>query len=172
MSRAFLKDETSGERPVIPPRPALPPNTPNYVTPRGLEQLRAELVELEAERSRTEANRDDAASRTRQLTIINGRLSELMSRISSAKVVDIKNQPQDEVRFGATVTLKTISGGKPGTIRKFTIVGVDEASVPEGKIAFIAPIARAVQEAKPGEKITLKLGRTEEIVEVKEIAYN
>lgn len=172
MSRAFLKEDTTGERPIIPPRAALPPNTPNYVTPTGLEQLRAELAELEAERSRIEANRDDNASRTWQLTIVNGRLKELNERLISAKVIDPKNQPQHEVRFGATVTLKTLSGGKPGIIRKFTIVGVDEANVAQGKIAFIAPIAKAVQGAKAGEKIKLKLGPKEEEVEVTAIAYS
>jgi transcription elongation factor GreB len=171
MSRAFLKDDSNGERPIIPPRPALPPNTPNYVTPQGLEQLREELMELETERSRIEANRDDAASRTWQLTILNGRLSDLTARIASAKVVDLSSQPAEEVRFGATVTLKTVSGGKPGMMRKFTIVGVDEANVSEGKIAFIAPIARAIQGAKKGQTINLKIGPQEEIVEVASIVY-
>ena len=171
MSRAFLKDDSNGERPIIPPRAALPPNTPNYVTPRGLEKLREELTEMEAERTRIEANRDDAATRTWQLTIINGRLSELTGRIASAKLVNAKDQPQHEVRFGATVTLKTISGGKPGFKRTFTIVGVDEANVAEGKIAFIAPIAKAIQGAKKGEKLTLQLGPKAEIVEVEKIAY-
>jgi len=172
MSRAFLKEETSGERPVIPPRAALPPNTPNYVTPQGLEKLREELSELETERTRTEAaHKDDNATRTWQLTILNGRLSELLNRISSAKVVDLANQPKEEIRFGATVCLKTISGGKPGFKRKFTIVGVDEANVAEGKIAFIAPLARAIQGAKKGEQVTLKLGPKEEVVEVESIRY-
>jgi transcription elongation factor GreB len=171
MSRAFLKEDTTGERPIIPPRAALPPNTPNYVTPTGLEQLRAELTELEAERSRIEANREDAASRTWQLTIVNGRLKDLNERLISAKVVEPKNQPAGEVRFGARVTLKTISGGKPGMIRKFTLVGVDEANVAEGKIAFIAPIAKAIQGAKKGQQLTLQLGRNAETVEVIEIVY-
>ena len=172
MSRAFLKDDSNGERPIIPPRPALPPNTPNYVTPRGLEKLREELTEMETERARIEANRDDTATRTWQLTIINGRLSELSSRIASARVVDAKDQPVNEVRFGATVCLKTISGGKPNFKRKFTIVGVDEANVAEGKIAFVAPIAKAIQSAKKGEQVTLKLGPKEETVEVESITYD
>ena len=172
MSRAFLKDDSNGERPIIPPRPALPPNTPNYVTPRGLEKLREELTELETERSRTETeHKDDNATRTWQLTILNGRLSELTSRIASAQIVDPASQPKNEVRFGATVCLKTISGSKPGFKRKFTIVGVDEANVAEGKIAFIAPIARAIQGAKKGENITLKLGPKEEVVEVEKVSY-
>ena len=171
MSRAFVKEDNAGEPPIIPPRAALPPGTPKYVTPQGLAQLRAELTNLEAERTRTEANREDEGNRTRQLTILNSRLSALTNRLASAKVVDPRNQPPDEVRFGATVSLRTRKGGKPGQERHFTLVGVDEASVADGKVAFIAPIARTVLGARLGETLTLRLGRTEEEVEVIAIAY-
>ncbi|WP_162426255.1 GreA/GreB family elongation factor [Pontibacter pudoricolor] len=171
MSRAFVKEDDSGEAPIIPPRAALPPGVTNYVTPRGLELLREELTELEAERSIAEANRDNEAERTRQLTILNGRIAALTSRITSAKVIDIKDQPADQVRFGATVTLKTIKGKKPGQERIFTIVGVDEASVEAGLIAFVAPIAKIVTGAKVGQKITLRLGKDEEVAEVTNISY-
>lgn len=171
MSRAFVKEDDSGEAPIIPPRAALPPGVTNYVTPRGLEQLRSELAELEIERSQAEANRENEAERTRQLTILNGRISALTSRIASAKVIETKDQPTDEVRFGATVTLRTIKGKKPGLERTFTIVGVDEASVEQGRIAFVAPIAKIVTGAKVGQTITLRLGKDEEIAEVTKISY-
>ncbi|ALD21705.1 GreA/GreB family elongation factor [Hymenobacter sp. DG25A] len=171
MSRAFTKEDDSLEAPIIPPRPALPAGTPNYVTPQGLEQLREELQTLEAERTQAEANRENEADRTRRLTVLNGRLGALQERIASAKVVDPRTQPADEVRFGATVTLRTRSGGKPGTERHFTIVGVDEASIAEGKVAFVAPIARAVVGARLGQAVSLRLGPQEEIVEVAAISY-
>ncbi|WP_375436283.1 GreA/GreB family elongation factor [uncultured Hymenobacter sp.] len=171
MSRAFTKEDDSLEAPIIPPRPALPPGTPNYVTPQGLEQLREELATMEARRTQAEANRENEADRTRQLTILNAQLTALNQRIATAKLVDPANQPANEVRFGATVTLRTHSGGKPGQVRRFTIVGVDEASVAEGKVAFVAPIARAVVGARLAETVTLHLGPKEEIVEVTSIAY-
>ncbi|MBC6605428.1 GreA/GreB family elongation factor [Hymenobacter sp. BT188] len=172
MSRAFTKEDDAQQPPIIPPRAALPPDTPNYVTPHGLELLRTELMELEAERAQAEANRDNDADRTRLLSLFNGRLSDLSARIASAKVVDPRQQPADEVRFGATVTLRTVSGGKPGTKRKFMLVGVDEASIAEGKIAFVAPIARAVQGAKLGQHVALHLGPKEEVVEIATITYD
>ncbi|WP_311136706.1 GreA/GreB family elongation factor [Hymenobacter cellulosilyticus] len=112
MSRAFTKEDDVQAPTIIPPRAALPPNTPNYVTPQGLELLRQELATLEAERTQAEANRDNDADRTRLLSVYNGRISDLTSRIASAKVVDPKTQPPKEVRFGATVTLRTQSGAK------------------------------------------------------------
>ena len=174
MSRGFVKEDDAQTPPLIPPRAALPPGTPNYVTPHGLELLRAELAKLEAERAQAEANRDNDTDRTHQLSFYNGRLALLLERIGSAKVVDPAAQPAKEVRFGATVTLRTVRGAavsKAGLERRLTIVGVDEADVTAGKVAFVAPIARAVQGAKLGQQVTLKLGPQEEVVEIVGLSY-
>ncbi|WP_310396265.1 GreA/GreB family elongation factor [Hymenobacter sp.] len=171
MSRGFTKEDDAQTPPIIPPRAALPAGTPNYVTPRGLELLRAELAALEAERAQAEANHDNDTDRTHRLSLYNGRIALLTERLGSAKVVDPAGQPAREVRFGATVTLRTVAGGKAGLERKFTIVGVDEAAVAEGRVAFVAPLARAVQGAKLGAAVALKLGPKEEVVEVASIAY-
>lgn len=178
MSRAFVKEDDSGEAPIIPPRAALPPGTPNYVTPHGLELLRAELQELEQQRSEASAKQEDEAERRRQLAIIQGKISALNQRIASAKVIDPRNQPAEEVRFGATVKLRSRPAQtdrrpvrQPARDRTFTIVGVDEASVAEGRVAFVAPIARAVLGATLGQTVRLRLGRTEEELEVIGIDY-
>ena len=171
MSRGFVKEDDAQTPPIIPPRAALPPGTPNYVTPAGLAQLRAELTALESERAQAEANHDNDTDRTHQLSRYNGRIALLTERIGSAKLVDPAGQPAREVRFGATVTLRTVSGGKVGFERRFTIVGVDEANVAQGKVAFVAPVARAVQGTKLGKAVTLHLGPQEEVVVVAAIAY-
>ncbi|MDQ2769341.1 MAG: GreA/GreB family elongation factor [Bacteroidota bacterium] len=178
MSRGFTKEDDAQTPPLIPPRAALPPGTPNYVTPAGLEQLRAELATLEAERAQAEANHDNDTDRTHRLSLCNGRLALLLERLGSTRVVDPAGQPAKEVRFGATVTLRTVSGGKqgsasakPGFAREFTIVGVDEADISLGKVAFVAPIARAVLGAKLQQQVPLQLGAQAEVVEVTGIHY-
>jgi len=171
MSRGFTKEDDAQTPPLIPPRAALPPGTPNYVTPQGLELLRAELTALEAERAQAEANHDNDTDRTHRLSLCNGRIALLTERLGSARLVDPAGQPPREVRFGATVALRTVSGGKVGFERKFTIVGVDEADVAAGKVAFVAPIARAVQGAKLGQTVPLRLGPQPEVVEIAGITY-
>lgn len=171
MSRGFVKEDDAQTPPIVPPRAALPPNTPNYVTPTGLAQLRAELDALEATRTQAEANHDNDTDRSHRLSLLNGRLALLAERLASARVINPSTQPPGEVRFGATVVLRTLAGGKVGFERTLTIVGVDEASVAEGKIGFVAPIARAIIGAKLGQTVPLHLGPKPETVEVARITY-
>jgi transcription elongation factor GreB len=98
-------------------------------------------------------------------------LALLADRLATAKVIDPTAQPPGEVRFGATVTLRTLSGGKVGFERTLTLVGVDEADVALGKVGFVAPIARALVGAKLGQAVSLHLGPKPETVEVVRISY-
>ena len=171
MSRGFVKEDDAQTPPIVPPRAALPAGTPNYVTPNGLLQLQAELAELEATRAQAAANRDNDTDRSHRLSLLNGRLALLAERLASAKVIDPATQPPGEVRFGATVTLRTLGGGKAGAERTLTLVGVDEADVAAGKVGFVAPIARALVGARLGQTVALPLGPTPETVEVVGISY-
>lgn len=171
MSRGFVKEDDAQTPPLVPPRAALPPGTPNYVTPSGLAQLRAELARLEAERTQAETNHDNDTDRTHRLSLLHGRLALLAGRLGSARVVEPGTQPPTEVRFGATVVLRTVSGGRAGLLRTFTIVGVDEAGVAAGKVGFVAPLARAITGARLGAAVTLHLGPQAEVVEVVSITY-
>ncbi|MCH8276268.1 MAG: GreA/GreB family elongation factor [Bacteroidetes bacterium] len=105
------------------------------------------------------------------MTIIRGRTQDLRARIAGAKVLDPRKQPEDEVRFGASVTMQTCDGKHPGEERRISIVGVDEADATEGRVAFVAPIARALLGRKVGERTTLRAPHGEEILEIIEIAY-
>ena len=108
----------------------------------------------------------DEDERKRALAEINGRLADLNARIASARVIEHDPVP-DEVRFGATVTLTTEAGEE----RRFTIVGVDEATTAPDRVAFLAPIARAVTGRKVGDTISLKTPRGEETLTVTAIRY-
>lgn len=171
MSSAFLKNETADAPVVIPARAPLPPGTTNYVTPRGLNLLRHERTELEAEHARIQTNSTEENERMRQLALLNGQLGNLSQRIASARVIDPRNQPHDEVRFGATVALRTLTGKAKGTERRFTIVGVDEADATHGRIAFTAPIARTMQGKRVGETVTLQIMKGEDVMAITAIAY-
>src|SRR5688572_8246304 len=147
MSKAFTKDDDAGEAPAFVSRRApLPPGTPNYVTERGLALLRAELAR-EQERWATRQQEGIEAERARAAALYAARVAELEARIASAELVDPRAQARDEVRFGASVTLRSEAGAE----RSYRIVGVDEADAAQGAIAFVAPLARSLLGKRVGE---------------------
>jgi transcription elongation factor GreB len=92
----------------------------------------------------------------------------LNNRIATAKIVGLENQPKDEIRFGALVTLKI---GDKTKLQQYQIVGVDEADISKGKISFISPIARILINKKVGEKPILILANENRVFEIMEVVY-
>jgi transcription elongation factor GreB len=164
MSKAFTNEETEEAPVLVRPRAPLPAGVSNYVTPTGLAALHHELRQLHAERAALESKGDE---RKRDLTMASGRISELERRLQSATPVDPNAQPRDEVRFGATVVVENDAGAR----RTYRIVGVDEADVKKGKIAFVAPLAKALLGRKVGDAVTLATPRNDEELKVISIVY-
>jgi transcription elongation factor GreB len=170
VSKAFTKDEAWDE-PIVPTRAPLPTGVPNYVTPRGLRLLRDELGVLEAERHHLEVERADEAEYRRRRAILAGRTRDLTARLASATVVDPRQQPHDVVRFGARVALRTVGGERGGQERRLEITGIDEADAAHGRVAFTAPIARAILGRRVGDTVALDTPRGQERLEVVAIDY-
>ena len=76
------------------------------------------------------------------------------------------DQPKDEVRFGATVTYKLNNN-----LFTITIVGVDEAEVKEKRVAFVAPLVRAMSGSKAGDKVEFALDGRKMKIEIVTIEY-
>ncbi|HEA21356.1 hypothetical protein LCGC14_0673180 [marine sediment metagenome] len=166
MSRGFVKEDDQEEVPLVPPRADLPMGVTNYVTHRGLEDLEDEKLRLIAEREAL--NTTNESERRIALNHINAKLQLLNNRIVSAKVVDVKKQPKDEVRFGAIITLNI---GAKKKSQKYQIVGVDEADIAKEKISFVSPIAKLLTNKKVGDKAVLKLAKEDRIFEIMAIHY-
>jgi transcription elongation GreA/GreB family factor len=128
VSRAFVKEH---EDAVVEKGVVLPTSQhPYYVTPEGMERLRARLVEARA----TESERD---------------VTELEEKLARAIPIDPAKQPKDVVKFGATVEVEA-PGGKRST---YTIVGEDEAHPMEGTISWLSPLAHALDDAHVGQRV-------------------
>ena len=166
MSRGFVKEDDQEEAPFIPPRAALPAGVTNYVTPAGLQQLLQEKRNLEEERMGLKAEND--TERRRAQAVIDGKINLLNERINSARVLDPAEQPEDVVRFGAKVSLKVL---EKDLKQEFQIVGVDEASVRNQKIAFVAPIAKSVTGKKVGEVAEFRMGNELRKLQILSINY-
>jgi transcription elongation factor GreB len=166
MSRGFVKEDDQEEVPIVPQRAYLPEGVTNFVTRTGIDQLLAEKQMLIHEKDNLTSSNEN--EKRIALNYINARLQLLNNRIAEAKVVDLKEQPQNEIRFGAIVTLKTEVSGN---IQIFRIVGVDEADITKSKISFISPLAKALINKKVGDKIILKRDREDIVFEIMDIAY-
>ena len=164
MSRGFVKEDDREEAPFIPPRAALPKGMLNYVTPEGMKQLKMEQDELE--NARVNVERENDAEKRRQLALINGKLALLNERINSAKVMEAKKEQTDQVRFGTTVSYKILKGRGAGKTHTFKIVGVDEANIQKKKVAFTAPVIRAMMGKRVGEKVQFSLGNEQQQIEI------
>lgn len=150
----------------MPQRAYLPQGVTNFVTPTGMNQLMSEKQMLEEERSNLNSTSEN--EKRIELNYINAKLQLLNNRIAEARVVDLKAQPKNEIRFGATINLKTEGSGNIQTLQ---IVGVDEADISRGKVSFISPIARVLINKKPGDKVTLKQAGKDIVYEVRGISY-
>jgi transcription elongation factor GreB len=170
MSRGFVKEEDQEEPPFIPPRAALPPGTINYVTPEGYQDLIKERGNLEAKLSNLDM-KDEKEKRHARATL-SGSLNLLKERISSARILDPSGQPKDEARFGAWVKFKILTGTQQGIMRQFKLVGVDEANLKENKIAFVAPIARALTGKKVGDIAEISMAGEKQQMEILNIEYS
>lgn len=146
MSVAFRRESDEEH---LEPKFELPlPPGPNLVTARGLALLEARVAELEAglpplsdEADRKTAQRDLRYWRTRLATAV-------LTEAGSCEVVG----------FGCRVDL--LVNGKP---RSIELVGHDEADPSVGKLAFTAPLARAVMGAEVGDVVDFggKVGAVE-----------
>lgn len=166
MSRGFVKEDDQEEVPIVPQRPYLPEGITNFVTRTGMDQLMAEKEALISEKENLNITREN--EKRIALNYINAKLQLLNNRIAEARVIDPKEQPQNEVMFGATVRLRTPA---TGSVKTFQIVGVDEADISRGKISFISPLAKALINKNVGDKVTLKRERDEIVFELLEIEY-
>lgn len=152
MSRGFIKEGDQEEIPRVPMRAYLPEGVPNYVTKEGLEALKEELKDLEAERVK-------AGDNYIMVNFIDASIKLLVDRINSAVEVDLSKSNKDTVSFGAWVRYNG---------RVVRIVGVDEADVNKGLISFISPVAKMLIGKKAGNVIELKVS---EKIAVEEVSF-
>lgn len=144
MSRAFVRED-DGSRPEA--LPELPVSAaPNLVTPQGLRRIAAEIARLEAALEGTDPEAELSARLRRDLRYWN--LRHATARLTHP----VPDQPG--VQFGSRVTYETEAGER----RTVTITGEDEADPGEGRVAYTAPLARALTGAEPGTSVTMTLG--------------
>lgn len=141
MSKAFTKEDD--DAPVSPVRRrGVPVPEPNFMTPAGVQAVRAEL-----ERLGRDASDPD-------------RVRELSDHLATAQVVTPEDR--DIVGLGATITVEDESGNRT----RYRLVGAIEADPKRGWLSWQTPIANALWGARVGDSIELPRGGEVQIVAI------
>jgi len=135
MSVAFRRDSDEEH---LEPKFELPiPPGPNLVTPRGLALIEARNAELEAA---------IASASAEALPELQRDLRYWRARLATAQLAPLPTG--ETVAFGTSVTIE-----QDGKRRTLTVVGHDESDPAAGRIAFAAPLAKALIGNEVGEEI-------------------
>jgi len=180
VNKAFVKETEDDDEADGDLASPLPAGSKNYITPQGYARLREELFRLlDVERpevvrivSWAASNGDrsengDYLYGKKRLREIDRRIRFLTRRLDIAEVVDASlHEGSDQVFFGASVDYAV-----DGATHTVTIVGIDEAEPLEGRISWVAPIARAIVKARVGDEVTLRTPGGIEDIEILAVRY-
>lgn len=152
----------------------------NYITPEGVERLKAEYHQLmHGERPKVvevvtwAAGNGDRSENAdyqygkKRLREIDKRVRFLTKRIESAEIVDPKLVKSTHVVFGATVTISNEDEKKI----IYQIVGEDEFDIKSGKISWKSPVAKALLGKKIGDEVVIQKPSGEEHVVIEAVIY-
>ncbi|MDP2881732.1 MAG: transcription elongation factor GreB [Azonexus sp.] len=181
MNKAFVRESDSDDEENLSPLLKLPSGTRNYITPAGHARLKDELEYL-VKRERPHvvevvawaASNGDRSENgdyiygKRRLREIDRRIRFLTKRIESAEIVDpLRQGDNDQIFFGARVTIADADGVE----NTYTIVGVDETDVSQGRISWISPLARALIKSREGDSIRFQSPFGVREIDILEVRY-
>jgi transcription elongation factor GreA len=136
------------------------------MTKEGYEKLKAELDRIvKVERGKNIRDIEEArahgdlsenaeyhAAKERQ-GHLDAKKRELEQKLAHSQIIDLSKLTNEKVVFGATVTLADTDSGD---IKKYTLVGQEEADLKKGKISIQSPVGKALISHKVGDVVTIK----------------
>jgi transcription elongation factor GreA len=136
------------------------------ITAAGIEELKAELAELEGPRRIEMAERIRVARELGDLkenadyhtakddqSLMETRIKRLQSRLRMAVVVEADESNDATFSFGRTAEIEDRSKGETNA---WTLVGSTEANLAEGKLSAESPIGQALMGAAVGATVNVE----------------
>ncbi len=144
-----------------------PEQTGEPITAAGIEDLKAELAELEGPARQAMAKRIKAARDEGDLkenaeyhvakedqAHMETRIKRLQERLHNAVVVEVDSSSNaDAFAFGLTAEVLDESKGETNV---WTLVGSTEANLAEGRLSAESPIGRALMNARVGATVSVE----------------
>jgi len=147
----------------------------------GFEKVKLELDALKKERpaiiqaikeAREEGDLSENAgydaARERQ-GMLEARISYIESQMSRYNVIDLRTLGGDKVTFGATVEIEDLDTGE---VKKYTLLGPDEAEYENGSISALSPVGRAMLGKEEGDEFVVNAPKGRISYEVVSIEFN
>lgn len=141
------------------------------ITAAGIEELRAELVQLEGPARQEMAARIKVARELGDLkenadyhiakedqAHLETRIKRLQERLRNAVVVEVDEDAADSFAFGRTAEVLDESKGESA---EWTLVGSTEADLAQGRLSAESPIGRALLDAPVGATVSVETPRGE-----------
>lgn len=100
--------------------------------------------------------------------MLQAKINQLKSKLSRASIVDPSKIPQDEVAFGATVTVLDIDLDDE---EKITLVGDGDEDYDNGKYLITSPIGRGLLGKKKGESAEIQVPKGVINFKILDISY-
>ena len=146
------------------------------ITAAGIEELRAELAQLEGPARQEMAARIKVARELGDLkenadyhiakedqAHLETRIKRLQERLRNAVVVEVSSIDSDTFTFGRTAAVLDESKGETN---QWTLVGSTEADLASGRLSAESPIGRALLDAPVGTTVTVETPRGERAFKV------
>lgn len=151
-----------------------------HITAEGHARLRAEFDQLWKVRrpdvvralaaAAAEGDRSENAEyqyRKKELREIDARLKYLTTRLQEVSIVDIRPRDDGKVYFGAWVEVSDDAG----ELRRYRIVGADEADAQSGRISVDSPVARMLLGKVVDDVVTVNLPGGTQTLEIVAVDY-
>lgn len=136
-----------------------------YLTPEGLEKLKAELDHLRTVRRQEVASRIQKAKELaspvdnaeyeeakNEQAFVEGRILQLEKMVKNASIIRAEEAASDTVILGSRVTVRDQDGEE----RDYAIVGSAEADPTEGRISNESPVGRALLGRRAGDEVQVQ----------------
>ena len=148
----------------------------------GFEKVKKELEALKKDRpaiiqaikeAREEGDLSENAgydaARERQ-GMLEARISYIESNMARYNVIDLKTLIGGEkVTFGATVEIEDVDTGE---LKKYTLLGPDEADYQNGSISVLSPVGKAMLGKEEGDEFVVNAPKGRITYEVVSIEFN
>jgi len=152
-----------------------------YLTKDGFEKLQADLADLKRQKNELSVEINEAREQgdlkenagyiygKEKQSQVMMRIGELEVRLRSAKIVDNSLAiNKDEIRLGATVTMRDENNG---ATLIYTLSSADEADPSAGKISVSSPLAQGLLGSGAGATVKVGLPSGEKRLAILKVEY-